>query len=380
MIVRPDGALWWRFKYRYLGIERLLSLGIYPDVTLKRAREKRDAARRLLEQGIDPSAQRKAEKLAQADTFEAIAREWLDAGCPGGRSKKSVKPDTIQQLRHRLETYVFPHLGRLPIAQISAPEQLRVLRRIESRGRFETAHRVKAVCTRVFRCAIRTGRAVGNPAAHLSRALAPAKTQHFAAIADPKGVGRLLRAIDNCGGNPVTVAALQILALTFVRSGELRLAKWSEVDLVNSRWTIPAARMKMGFEHIVPLSTQATTILRELHELTGRGPDTFVFPSYRPRSPLSENTLNVALRTMGFSSKQQTAHGFRATARTLLDEVLDFRPDVSEHQLAHAVGGGRAPARAFEVSRGRPIAIPFRSSSSMADGANGEPLAQALHD
>lgn len=337
VIVRPDGGLWWRFKYRLNGRERQLSFGIYPDVTLKRAREKRDAARQLLDQGIDPSARRKAEKLAQSDTFEAIALEWLDAGCPGGRSKNGVNPETVKQLRHRLQTYVFPYLGRSPIAQITASEQLKVLRRIESRGAHETAHRVRSVCARVFRYAIRTGRAERNPASELAGTLAPAKTQHFAAITDPHGVGGLMRAIDCYSGQPVTVAALQILALTFVRSSELRLATWSEFDLDGARWTIPAARMKMQVEHVVPLSAQAVNILRELQELTNRGPGSLVFPSLRPRRPLSENTLNTALRAMGFSSQQQTAHGFRAMARTLLDEVLGFRPDVIEHQLAHAV-------------------------------------------
>jgi integrase len=326
--VERRGGRLWRFRYRYGGVEKLLALGAYPDVTLKRAREKRDDARRLLADGIDPSAQRQAERIAQHDTFEGVAREWL------ARQRKSLAEGTVSILSARLENYVYPYLGSRPIAAITAPELLATLRRIEARGRHETAHRARALTGRVFRYAIATGRAERDVSADLRDALAPVKARNFAAIVDPVRVGALLRAIDGYVGQPVTAAALRLAPLTFVRPGELRAAEWSEFDLPNAEWRIPGDRMKMGEQHIVPLARQALGILGELQPLTHRS--RYVFPSLLSRDrPMSENTVNAALRRLGYSREEQTGHGFRTIASTLLNEQ-GFPPDIIELQLAHA--------------------------------------------
>jgi integrase len=332
ILVYPNGKRGFRFRYRFSGREKLISFGTYPDTTLKLARQKREDARQLLAADVDPSAVRLSQKLAEADTFEIIAREWLGAGCPGGRH--GVNGDTASQLRHRLTKYVFPYLGRWPIVDVSAPELLKVLRRIEANGNHETAHRCRSLCSRIFRYAIATGRAERDPAADLQGALAPTKATSFAAITDPKRIGGLLRAIDGYQGQPTVVAALKLAPLVFVRPGELRGAQWSEIDGVE--WRIPAARMKMGREHIVPLSKQAVAILDELEPLTGSG--RLLFPSLRTTSrPISDNTLNAALRRLGFDKDEMTAHGFRSMASTRLNE-LGFDPDVIEAQLAHVDG------------------------------------------
>jgi integrase len=341
LLVKPNGSKLWRFRYVYRGREKMIGMGQYPDTTLKDARDRRDEARRVLAAGIDPSTKRKAEKQAQSNTLEAVATEWLAEGCPGHRTKH-LSADTVGQLRHRLKTYVLPEFGRWPITDITAPELLKLLRRIAPRGkRLETAHRVRALCSRVFRYAIQTGRAERDPAQDLKGALAPAKTTSFAAITDPKALGAMLRAIDGYHGQPATRAALQVLALTFVRPGELRQAKWGEFDLDGAQWVVPAGRMKMRREHVVPLSSQAVAILRELAKVTERGPDSYVFPSLRPARPLSDNTLNAALRTLDFGHDTHVAHGFRSTASTLLHGMHDangqpmFSSQVIEAQLAH---------------------------------------------
>jgi integrase len=326
--VETGGGRLWRFRYRYGGVEKLLSLGAYPDVALKRAREKRDDARRLLVEGIDPSVQRQAERTMQQGTFEGVAREWL------ARQGKSLADGTVAILSARLENYLYPYLGSRPIAAITAPELLAALRRIEARGRNETAHRARALTGRVFRYAIATGRAERDVSADLRDALAPVKARNFAAIVEPARVGALLRAIDGYVGQPVTAAALRIAPLTFVRPGELRAAEWSEFDLPNAEWRIPGSRMKMGEQHIVPLARQALGILSELQPLTQRS--RYVFPSLLSRDrPMSENTVNAALRRLGYSREEQTGHGFRTIASTLLNEQ-GFPPDVIELQLAHA--------------------------------------------
>lgn len=331
--IRRHGSKGWRFRYRYGGREKLLSFGNYPDTSLKLARAKRDDARQLLADNIDPSAVRQAEKLAQADTFEAIAREWLVAGCPGGRSKKGVSDNTGDQLRRRLTTYVFPYVGRWPMTDVTAPELLKMLRRIESKGTHETAHRVRSLCSRVFRYAIATGRADRDPAADLIGALTPASTTNFPGITQPKRIGELLRAIDGYDGQPSVMAALSLAPLVFVRPGELRAAEWCEIDLEAAEWRIPAERMKMRREHVVPLSKQAVLILKGLHPITGQS--RYLFPSLRSASrPISDNTLNAALRRMGFGQDEMTAHGFRTMASTRLNE-LGYAPDVIELQLAH---------------------------------------------
>jgi integrase len=340
--VQPNGARWWRLRYRYNGREKMISLGTYPDTSLAIAREKRDEARRLPSKGIDPSAARQAERDALANTFEAIAREWLAASCPGGKGR-GITEGTVAQLKHRLVTYVFPYVGRWPITDVTAPELLKVLRRIEAKGTLETAHRVRSVASRVFKYAIATGRAERDAASDLKGVLKPADKKSFAAVTDPRRLGVMLRAIDQYAGQPVTKCALQFLALTFVRPGELRLATWGELDLEGKepQWIIPAERTKMRRAHIVPLAPQAVAILDDLRPLTDRGPDSLVFPSLRPGRPLSENTLNMALRTLGFDGNSHVAHGFRSSASTLLHE-RGYLSEVIETQLAHArpgVGG-----------------------------------------
>ena len=328
LLVTPSGSRLWRLRYRMGALEKLLALGAYPDVPLKRAREKRDEARRLVADGIDPNAKRKAERSAQAETFEAVANEWLEL------HKKSLSAETISILGTRLRSFLCPYVGGRPVAGITAQELLAVLRRIEARGRHETAHRVRALAGRVLRYAVATGRAPHDVAADLKDALAPVKSKNFASVTDPRRVGELMRAINGYSGHPVTALALKLAPLVFVRPGELRAAGWSEFDPENAEWRIPAARMKMGEPHIVPLSRQALAILRELQPLARGG--RYLFPSLRTRDrPMSDNTINAALRRLGYTSEEQTGHGFRSMASTLLNEQ-GFPPDVIELQLAHA--------------------------------------------
>ena len=327
LLVTPTGGRLWRFRYRLGGVEKLLTLGAYPDVPLKRAREKREDARKLVADGIDPSAKRQAERATQVETFEAIAKEWLEL------QRKSLAAETIGILGARLKSFLYPYVGSRPIASITAQEFLGALRRIEARGKHETAHRVRSLARRVFRYAVATGRAQHDVAADLKDALAPVKSRNFASVTEPARVGELLRAIDGYSGQPITALALKLAPLVFVRPGELRGAEWSEFDLEGAEWRIPAARMKMGEQHIVPLSRQAVAILRELHILTGSG--RYVFPSLlSAERPMSDNTINAALRRLGYGSDEQTGHGFRSMASTLLNEQ-GFPPDVIELQLAH---------------------------------------------
>jgi integrase len=328
LLVTPTGGRLWRLKYRMGGREKLISLGAYPDVGLKRAREKRDEARKLLADGIDPSAQRQERRTALLQTFEGVAEEWLEL------QSKSLAPETISILGSRLKSALYPYLGSKPVAAITAQEVLTALRRIEARGRHETAHRVRALAGRVLRYAVATGRAQHDVAADLKDALAPVKSKNFASVTDPKRVGELMRAIHGYSGQPITAFALQLAPLVFVRPGELRAAEWSEFDLPNAEWRIPGARMKMGEPHIVPLSRQALAIVCELEPLARGG--RYLFPSLRTRDrPMSNNTINAALRRLGYTSDEQTGHGFRSMASTLLNEQ-GFPPDVIELQLAHA--------------------------------------------
>ena len=327
LFVTPAGGRLWRLKYRVQGREKLISLGAYPDVTLKRARERRDAARKLLADGVDPSVQRQADRAALMQSFEGVAKEWLQL------QTKSLAPETISILTARLESGLYPYIGSRPIAAITAQEVLIALRRIEARGKHETAHRVRALAGRVFRYAVATGRAQHDVAADLKGALAPVKSKNFASVTDPARVGELMRAIQGYTGHPVTALALKLAPLVFVRPGELRAAEWSEFDLENAEWRIPGPRMKMGEPHLVPLSRQALVILRELQPLARGG--RYLFPSLRTRDrPMSDNTINAALRRMGYTSEEQTGHGFRSMASTLLNEQ-GFPPDVIELQLAH---------------------------------------------
>jgi integrase len=331
LLLKPQGercGAWWRLKYRFGGRERGISLGVYPTVRLKRAREKRDEQKTVLANGVNPSVKRRAEKLSNALTFDLIAREWLEL-----QSKKLAQA-TLGKARWLLEGFLLPEFGSSPIGHITAPQILAALRKVEAKGAHETAQRAMQKCSQVFRYAIATGRAERDPTIDLRGALAPVVSQNRAAITDPAQVGALLRAIDGYVGQPATHAALKLAPLLFVRPGELRAAEWREIDLEAGEWRIPGSRMKMGEQHIVPLSSQALEILRPLQALTGRGQ--FVFPSLRSSTrPMSENTLNAALRRLGYSGDEMTAHGFRAMASTLLNEQ-GFAPDVIELQLAHA--------------------------------------------
>ena len=328
LLVKPNGARLWRFKYRVAGREKLLSFGSYRDVPLKTARELREEARKLLAAGGDPGVQRKVELTIQGDTFEAVAREWLEMQSKANDARTYIKK------KGRFEVFAFPYLGKTPINHIKAPDLLAVLRKIEVRGKHETAHRVRAECAAVFRFAISTGRLERDPSLSLRGALAPVVVTNRPAITDPARIGELMRAIDGYRGHLPTEAALKLLPLTFVRPGELRLSQWPEFDLKASEWRIPAARMKMREQHIVPLSTQAVVLLRELEPLTGSGK--YVFPSIRADDrAISDNTLNAALRRLGFTSDEMVSHGFRSMASTCLNEK-GWHPDIIELQLAHA--------------------------------------------
>lgn len=337
----PSGGKWWRFNYRFGGKHKTLALGVYPDVSLRMARERRDAARRLLAEGVDPSENRKAQKAAQADrvanSFEVVAREWLAKQLPTWARSHGVKVDAM------LVRDLYPYLGARPIAVITAPELLGALRRIEGRGALDTAKRARQTSGQIFRYAVATGRAERDPSGDLRGALAPPVKHHFAAVTEPKEVGPLLMALDGYHGSPVVRAALRLAPIVFVRPGELRKARWAEIDLEAAEWRIPAERMKIRQPHIVPLSTQAVEVLRDLKPLTGHFE--FVFPSARsPKRPMSDNAVLAAMRRLGIERETMCGHGFRAMARTILDEVLNYRVDLIEHQLAHAVkdANGRA--------------------------------------
>ncbi|HUF41905.1 MAG TPA: integrase arm-type DNA-binding domain-containing protein [Verrucomicrobiae bacterium] len=338
LLVNPAGGKWWRWKYRFGGKAKLLSFGVYPDVSLKTAREKRDEARKQLAAGIDPGEARKAEKVAQAgaESFKAIAREWHAKFSPGW------VPSHGDRILRRLEKDVFPWLGKRPIAEIKAPELLSMLRRIESRGALETTHRAMQNCGQVFRYAVATGRAERDPTGDLRGALPPAKEKHHASIIEPKRIAELLRVIDAYQGYFVTKCALRLAPLVFVRPGELRGAQWPEIDLEKAEWRIPGERMKMREQHIVPLARQAVEICQELEPLTNRvfpsRPDAprFVFPSARTHErPMSENAVLAALRRMGYTKEEMTGHGFRSMASTLLHEQ-GWNHQAIERQLAHA--------------------------------------------
>jgi integrase len=332
LLITPSGSKCWRLKYRFNGKEKILSFGLYPEVSLAQAREERDKARKLLAAKTDPSLVRKMDKraLKQAteNSFESVAREWYvkySAQWTTNHGEKIIK---------RFERDIFPWVGRLPIHEINAPELLLTLRRIESRGAIDTAHRAHQNCSQVFRYAIATGRAERDPSADLRGALPPAKKNHHPSITGPKAIGQLLRDIDNYQGAFVTKCALQLAPLLFVRPGELRKAEWSEINFDTAEWRIPAAKMKMRVLHIVSLSTQAIEILREIHPLTGN--DKYIFSCVRSKNrPMSENTINAALRRLGYSKDEMTGHGFRSIASTILNEQ-GWNRDAIERQLAHA--------------------------------------------
>ena len=330
--VLPTAAKRWRLKYRFNGKAKLLSLGICPEVGLKEAREKREAMRKMVADDIDPSDHRKAMKAAgeerAANSFEAIAREWLS------KSEASWSKKHFEKIAGRFQNYVYPYIGKKPITSITAAEVLAVIRRIEEKGTHETAHRTLANCGQVFRYAVATARVERDPTVDLRGALPPVKGGHFAAITDPKQVGELLRAFEAYRGTPTVCAALRLAPLLFVRTGELRAAEWEHIDLEAAEWRFTVR--KTNTPHIVPLSKQAVAIFKELQPLTGDG--RYVFPSPRGKDrTMSDNAILVAMRSMGIGKEVMTGHGFRAMARTILDEVLGERVDLIEHQLAHAV-------------------------------------------
>jgi integrase len=327
LIVAPSGGRWWRFKYRFQGKAKTLSLGTYPTVTLKDARERRDGLKRQLAQGIDPGVMRKACKESQANTFEALALEWH------AKFKHTWTAEHAERIRARLKADVFPWLGAKSIRDITAPELLAVVQRIEARGALDTAHRALANCGQVFRYAIATGRGERDISADLRGAPPPVRSKHHASITDVKAIGALLRAIDGYQGYFVTRCALRLAPLVFVRPGELRAAEWQEFNLDSAEWRIFASRTKMRTTHLVPLSRQAVAILQELYPLTGRGK--YLFPSlHTGERPLSENTINAALRRLGYDKSEMTGHGFRSMASTLLNEQ-GWHHDAIERQLAH---------------------------------------------
>lgn len=351
LLVALTGGKLWRLKYRFEGKEKLLALGAYPDVSLAEARDKRDVARKQLAKGIDPGEARKAATAAKsaetANTFEAIAREWHT------KNYSSWVPTHGDQVLRRLEIDIFPAIGTRPIAELKAADVLKALQPIEKRGAVETAHRVKQTIGQVFRYAVATSRAERDPTGDLKGALAKVQSEHLAAITEPAKVAELLRAIDGFEGSFVVKCALRLAPLVFVRPGELRHAEWSEIDLDAAEWNIPAVRMKIKGQgaHLVPLSTQAVAILRELQALTGGG--RYLFPCHRSTArAMSNNAINAALRRLGYGTDEMTGHGFRAMARTILDEVLQVRPDFIEHQLAHAVrdANGRAYNRTSHLA------------------------------
>lgn len=332
LLITPTSSKYWRLKYRFGGKEKLLALGVYDQITLADARIKRNEARNLLAKGIDPSLvkqeTKRSSKLATANSFETIAREW--------HAKFLAKwtPKHAARIIRKLENDIFPWIGQRAISEITAPELLKTLHRIESRGAIETAHRAHQTCGQIFRYAVATGRAERDPSSDLRGALPPAKVKHYASLTDANAVGDLLRAINDYQGHFVTKCALRLAPLVFVRPGELRHAEWSEIDLDAAEWRIPAERMKMRVKHIVPLSKQAIVILRELQPLTGDGK--YIFPCVRTlKRPMSENTVNAGLRRLGYTKEEMTGHGFRSMASTLLNEQ-GWNRDAIERQLAHA--------------------------------------------
>lgn len=333
LLVKPSGK-YWRMDYRYAGKRKTLALGVYPAVTLAQARRRREDAKALLADGQDPSEAKRDEKIskqiAAGNTFEKVAKQWLKA------TAADRKENTQQKVENWLRKDVMPLIGNQPIALLGPRDVLAVARKMEERGAIDSSKRVVQICGQIFRFAVAEGSAERDVTQDLKGALQKSERRHFAAITDPALLAPLLRALDGHNGHIYCRAALRLTPLVFVRPGELRTAEWVEIDMDNAEWRIPGSKMKMENDHIVPLSTQALAILQELQPITGHGQ--YIFPSIRTgERPMSENTINAALRALGYDNTMQTAHGFRATARTILDEVLGERVDLIEHQLAHAV-------------------------------------------
>lgn len=340
LLVKSSGK-YWRMDYRFGGKRKTLAFGVYPAVTLAQARRRRDEAKALLATGQDPSEAKREEKItkqiASGNTFEKIAEQWLKA------TAADRKPNTNVKIESWLSKDVLPLIGKQSITLLGPRDVLAVARRIEERGAIETSKRVVQICGQIFRFAVAEGSADRDVTQDLKGALQKAEKRHYAAITEPNQLAPLLRAMDGYMGHIYSRTALRLTPLLFVRPGELRTAEWSEVDFDSAEWRIPGSKMKMANDHIVPLSHQAIALLREVQPFTGHGK--YVFPSIRTgERPMSENTVSAALRALGYDNTMQTAHGFRATARTIMDEVLGERVDLIEHQLAHAVkdANGRA--------------------------------------
>jgi len=377
--VPPAGALRWRFRYRFAGKAKMLGLGTYPDVKLSEARDLRDDARRMLRQGIDPSAERQEQQKPPEPppaplTFEQAARDWMQ--------RQDVAPVTANKNRWLFEKFLFPTIGTLPLAEITPRVLLAALKKIEGdeqNSMRETARRAKIKTGQVFRFAIIEGLAEIDPTASLRGALPKVKEKHHAAVTDPAKIGDLLRAVYEYTGQPVTVCAMKLSAMCFVRPGELRLAKWEEFDLDGAMWRIPAERMKMKAAHLVPLSAQAVAVLRDLHEHTGSGE--YAFPAvYTQHRPMSENTVNLALRRLGYTGQEMTAHGFRSMAATRLNE-MGWRADAIERQLAHAesnkVRGAYTHAAQYLDERKRMMQAWADYLDGLRAGANVVPIRRA---
>lgn len=384
LLVKAAGR-YWRQDYAFAGKRKTLALGVYPEVSLAKARQRRDRARELLADGIDPGMAKRAEKLATAvaatNTFEAVAREF-HINQSGGWS-----PRYAARWLERMEKDLFPYVGRLTLTDISAPILLEALRKVEKRGAHETAHTLRQTAGQVFRYGIQTGRCERNPVADLHGALKPVVVKHMAAVLEPLKAGELLRAINGYTGQPATRAALELSALLFQRPGNIRQMEWAWIDLDKAMLTIPSAEMKRrlaqklnGRPHLVPLTHQAVAILKELQPLTGHG--RYVFPSLRTgERPMSENTVNAALRRLGFTGEEMTAHGFRAMARTLLIErIPGISPEVIEAQLAHGKSGplGMAYDRAeFMEQRRQMMDVWAAYLDKLRKGADVVPLREA---
>lgn len=352
LLVTPTGGKLWRFKYRFEGKEKTLYLGSYPEIPLADARQRRLDARKLLANGIDPAAAKKeqaAERARQEITFETVARDWY------GKQLAAWSKGHADTVISRLERDVFPVIGDTPISRIKTGEILAILRKVEARGALDTALRIKIIFGQIFRYAVVTGLIDTDVSAPIRPrdCLEKRQVRHHAAITDPKKLAPLLRAIDDYQGSFTIKCALKLAPLVFVRPGELQKAEWSEIDLETAQWNIPATKMKMKEPHLVPLSQQALDVLKTLQPLTGSGK--YLFPGRTSARPMSNNTINAALRYMGFDKETMTGHGFRAMARTILDEVLQVRPDFIEHQLAHAVRdpNGRAYNRTAHLTERR---------------------------
>ena len=334
LLVKAAGR-YWRMDYRFAGKRKTLALGTYPEVTLADARQRREAARKQLAHGTDPGAAKQAAKQVQAavvaNTFERVALDWLD------KTKADRGAGTQAKTTTWLKKDVFPYIGQMPMSAIGPRDVLGALRHMEARGALDAVQRLKQICGRVFRYAVATGSAERDVTQDLKGALATATPKHFAAITDPKEAGALMRAIYSYAGHPQVVAGLKLSAMLFVRPGELRSMEWTELDLDAAEWRIPGTKMKMKVDHLVPLSTQVVEIIQSMKPITGVR--RYVFPSMGRSEdrPMSENTINSALHAMGIARESHTAHGFRAMARTIMDEVLEERVDLIEHQLAHAV-------------------------------------------